>query len=203
MNDTIARALQNVCPFVEDAGVLAAFGALENISTALSDHTKLSLICRAATRQYGKGTKEACGVVRELLTAIRAALCYKDITKENDLTKEHLTGARSKAGLCHVFFKRVSLIEFINCLVSSWPMSPHALEALSKILPKLILFSSYVAFADDAPNAAVDATNSAASSVGDGDGNRAPEVEYTGISSATAKNLDDFMKELAQVENCS
>ena len=47
LNETIVRAIQYTLPFVKDPSVQAAFKALENVSTCLSDQTKCSCLMHA------------------------------------------------------------------------------------------------------------------------------------------------------------
>ena len=122
VNDNIARALQNVAPFVISPEIQMAFRAFEDISQALNDQTKISLLFHAATEAYGKVGQAAVGASVGVLCALRAALVYKDIVKDTHLKKELLTGGRNKVGFVHWFFKRTAFVDFYYnpCQVFKW-----------------------------------------------------------------------------------
>ena len=102
INDSIARALQSVAPFVQDSRVQIALKTFENLSPALNDHTKLSMLMNVAARYYGKGTEAAFINCSQFLVLLHSSLLYKDIVKDSHVTKDFLVGSRGKAGFSHV-----------------------------------------------------------------------------------------------------
>ena len=54
VGDSVARALINVAPFVMSPDFQKAFRAFEEVSPALNDQTKISLLTQACTKTHGK-----------------------------------------------------------------------------------------------------------------------------------------------------
>ena len=82
VGDNVARALLNVAPFVIAPEFQKAFRAFEDVSCALNDQTKFSLLLHICTKTYGKTGVAATEAAVALLYAWRAGLVYKDIKKD-------------------------------------------------------------------------------------------------------------------------
>ena len=136
VGDIVARAFINVAPFIMSSAFLKAFRAFEEVSLALNDQTKISLLTQACSKTHWKTSVAATEASVQVLLALRAGLLYKDIAKDSHLTKEFLTGGRHKAGFVHWFLKRKAFIEFLQVLVGS-SHGRFADEAKDKIFPKL------------------------------------------------------------------
>ena len=97
IGDTLVRGLQNLAPFVQNAQVQEAFKAFEDVSFALNDQTKISMLMHTTTKHFGRGKAAGVAACVQLLKALRLSLLYKDIAKDSHLTKEFLIGGRNKA----------------------------------------------------------------------------------------------------------
>ena len=95
------------------------FRAFEETSAALDGQTNKSFLLHACTKAYGKTGGAATEASVALVFALRAALVYKDIAKDQMYTKEFLIGGKAKSGFVHWFFKRTALADFIKVLVAS------------------------------------------------------------------------------------
>ena len=87
-SDNLARAMQQVAPYAENLAVGREVRAFEDVSAALNDQTKISVLLHAVTKHLGKGTEAAIGAACSIFEALRLSVLYKDIVKDGDLTKK-------------------------------------------------------------------------------------------------------------------
>ena len=97
LTDTVTRALQNVIPYTQNRSVREAWKAFEDVSYQLNEQTKLSMFLHTTSKQFGKGTETAVGACVQVLNVLRASLIFKDIAKDQHVTKEFMVGGRTKA----------------------------------------------------------------------------------------------------------
>ena len=97
LNDNVTRALQNVASDTQNASVRSAFESFEDVSYQLNDQTNKSMCLHTTSKHFGKGNDAAVGACVQVLNVLRIGLMYKDIAKDQHLTKEFLIGGRGKA----------------------------------------------------------------------------------------------------------
>ena len=99
-----------------------ALKSLEDVSAQLNDPTKISALMHTASKTFTKGSPAAVGALAQLTNALRVAIEFGEIIKENHVTKGFLTGA-NKAGYAQMFFKRLFLRFIFILLVLIYVLS--------------------------------------------------------------------------------
>ena len=90
-----------------------------------------------ASKTFTKGSAAAIGALSQLTNALRVAIEFGEIVKENHVTNEFLTGAKHKGGCAQMFFfKRVAFLEFLESMLKA-SSGPHAEEVRDKIFPNM------------------------------------------------------------------
>ena len=198
VSDNTARALQAMAPYLTATGVDEAFKQFQEISGALDDQTKISTVMSLTTKHFGKGNLEAAaGALVTMIKALRWAIIYKDIEKDSHLTKEFLVGGRGKAGFAHVFFGRLTLLQYIRTIVESATGEAGA-EANEFIFPKMLKLEDFVStFAVSKAVAAVGAAGAGSGQEVEDSGDEANMP--SGLATATAKELNGkFIEKISQ-----
>ena len=96
LSDTVTRALQNVVPYTKNPSVRKAFKAFEDVSYQLNEQTKLSMFLHTTSKHFGKGNEAAFGACVQVLKVLRVSLLFKDIAKDQHVTKDFMIGGRAK-----------------------------------------------------------------------------------------------------------
>ena len=97
LTDAVTRALQNVIPYTQNHSVRKALKEFEDVSYQLNEQTKISMILHTTSKHFGKGTEAAVGACVQILKVLRVSLLFKDIVKDQHVTKEFMVGGRTKA----------------------------------------------------------------------------------------------------------
>ena len=194
VNDNIARCVQKVAPFAQDSGFQVAFKSFENVSLALHDHTKISLILGAVTKYYGKQSEAAVGASIKLLDALRIGVLYDGITA-SQLTKEFLVGRRRHEGFVKVLLARCAFKELVKCMASTEP--PHVEEAHS-IWSKMDTVDRFVSEFARRRSKSAAAVGAASGMI---DAEDEVEQEEHGLAHATYDAFHEFLKTLRSTPN--
>ena len=195
VNDNIARALQNVYPYIRSGEVREALKLLEDVSPQLNDQSKISVLMHTASKTFTKGSAAAKGALAQLTNALRIAIEYKDIAKDSHVTKEFLTGAKHKAGYAQMFFKRLAFLEFLESMIKASTGS-HAEEVRDKIFPQMLRQAAFIQnFCPSRSVAAVGAASlsSEATTI---DPEEEPESKPQRLGNASAEKYGEFRETL-------
>lgn len=118
LGEPLARAVQQLAPYAQRADVRKALKALEDVSSALNDQTKISMLCNTASKHFGgKGSEAAFGAIIELFKVLRVALLYKDIKRDTHVTKEFLVGKAKKVAPFFVWSREDCVAEQVLSIV--------------------------------------------------------------------------------------